>query len=146
MSEPQNYKNHTRFDPMWHFVVAPFLLLNIIFSIWLTVRHWPQHWVMLLWWDLFSIVLFIYVGTARGETLRVQDRIIRLEERLRYQALLSPEDLARSSNLTLRQIIGLRFASDAELPALIRRALDEKLSEKQIKQAIVTWHGDYYRA
>ena len=145
MSETQNYKNHTRFHGPWHFFVAPFLLLNVLFSIALTVHHWPQHWVMMLWWDVLSIVLLMAVGLARGETLRAQDRIIRLEERLRYQALLSPEDLTRSGNLTIRQIIGLRFASDAELPALLRRALDEKLSEKQIKQAVVTWRGDYYR-
>ncbi len=146
MSTPQTYKNHTRFDPLWHFVAAPFLLLNVIFAIVLTVHHWPQHHIPLLWWDLFSVVLFIYIGAARGETLKVQDRVIRLEERLRYQALLSPEDLVRSGDLTLRQIIGLRFASDAELPALIRRALDENLSGKQIKQAVVTWRADNYRA
>jgi hypothetical protein len=145
MSEPQNYKNHTRFDPPWHFFVAPFLLLNVIFSIALTVHHWPQHWVMMLWWDLLSIVLLMAVGVARGETLRAQDRIIRMEERLRYQALLSPEDLVRSRSLTIRQIIALRFASDGELPALLNRALGEKLPEKQIKQAIVNWRADDYR-
>lgn len=145
MSETQNYKNHTRFHGPWHFFVAPFLLLNVLFSIAVTIHHWPQHRVLMLWWDILSVVLLMAVGLARSETLRAQDRIIRLEERLRYQALLSAEDLTRSSNLTIRQIIGLRFASDAELPALLRRALDEKLSEKQIKQAVVTWRGDYYR-
>jgi hypothetical protein len=146
MSEPQNYKNHTRFDPLWHFFVAPFLLLNFLFSIALTVHHWPQHRVMYLWWDLFSLVLFLYIGVARSETIRVQDRVIRLEESLRYQRLLSAEDLARSANLSIRQIIGLRFASDGELPALIRRAIDEKLSEKQIKQAVTDWRADNCRA
>ena len=145
MPEPQSFKNHARFDPLFHYAVAPFLLLNILFSIALTIHHWPQHRVMMLWWDLLSIVLLLLAGIARGSALRAQDRIIRLEERLRYQTLLSPEDLARSGNLTLRQIIGLRFASDAELPALMRRAVDENLSEKQIKQAITAWRGDYYR-
>ena len=146
MSAPQNYKNHTRFDPFWHFVAAPFFLLNFILSIVLTVHHWPQHRILFLWWNLFSLVFVLYIGVARGETLRVQDRVIRLEERLRYQSLLSPEDFARSSNLTLRQIIGLRFASDQELPVLIRRALDESLSEKQIKQAVANWRADNCRA
>lgn len=146
MSAPQTYKNHARFDPLWHFVTAPFLLLNVIFSIAETVHRWPQHRVLFLWWDLFSIVLFTYIGVARSQTLRVQDRVIRLEEQMRYHRQLSAEDLARSSSLTLRQIIGLRFASDAELPALLRRALDEKLSEKQIKQAIVHWRADNCRA
>lgn len=145
MPDPQNYKNHARFDPLFHFFVAPFLLINVIFSIALTVHHWPQHRVMMLWWDLFSIVLLVAAAVFRSEALRAQDRIIHLEERLRYQALLAPEDLARSRTLTLRQIIGLRFASDAELPSLIRRALDERLSEKQIKQAVTTWRADEYR-
>jgi hypothetical protein len=145
MSEPQNFKNHTRFDPPWHFFVAPFLLLNVFFSIALTVHHWPQHRVILCWWDLLSVVLLMSVGLARTATLRAQDRIIRLEERLRYQTLLSAGDLTRSHNLTLRQIIGLRFASDAELPALMNRALDQGLTEKQIKQAVTTWRPDTYR-
>ena len=143
--ETQNYKNHTRFFPPFHFFVLPFLFLNIIFSIALTVHHWPQHWVMMLWWDLFTVVLALAIVLGRVQALRAQDRIIRLEEQLRYQSLLSPEDLVRSRYLTIRQIIGLRFASDAELPALLRRALDEKLTEKQIKQAIVTWRADEYR-
>ena len=145
MSEPQNYKNHTRFDGPWHFFVAPFLLLNVLFSVALTIHHWPQHWVLMIWWNVLSVVLLMAVGLARSETLRAQDRIIRLEERLRYQALLSPEDLTRSNGLTIRQIIGLRFASDSELPALLRRAVDEKLSEKQIKEAVTHWRADEYR-
>jgi hypothetical protein len=77
--------------------------------------------------------------------MTAQDRIIRLEEKLRFAALLPPELLARSQALTVRQIIGLRFASDGELPALVKRALDENLSEKQIKQAINNWRPDYLR-
>jgi len=145
MSEPQNYKSHTRYFPPFHFFVLPFFLLNIIFSIVVTVHHWPQHWVMMLWWDLFSVVLALAIVLCRVQTLRAQDRIIRLEERLRYLSLLSPDDVTRSRYLTLRQVIGLRFASDEELPGLMRRALDEKLSEKQIKQAVVHWRGDYER-
>jgi uncharacterized protein DUF6526 len=142
MPEPQTYKNHARFLPAWHFIAAPFLLLNVLFAIAVTIHHWPQHWVLMIWFDLLSIVLVVSLVLGRVQALRAQDRIIRLEERLRYQALLSPEDLTRSSKLTLRQIIGLRFASDAELPALINRALNENLSEKQVKQAIVTWRPD----
>jgi len=142
MSETQNYKNHTRFFPPFHFFVLPFFSLNIIFSIVITVHHWPQHWVMMLWWDLLSVVLALAIVLSRFQTLRAQDRIIRLEERLRYQSLLSPEDVTRSRYLTLRQIIGLRFAGDEELSSLMRRALDEKLSEKQIKQAVTHWRAD----
>jgi len=145
MSEVQNYKNHARLFPPFHFFVLPFLFLNIIFSIALTVHHWPQHRIMMLWWDLLTIVLAFAIVLSRVQALRAQDRTIRFEEKLRYQSLLSAEDLARSGDLTLRQIIGLRFASDAELPALLRRAVDEKLSEKQIKQSVVTWRADTHR-
>jgi Family of unknown function (DUF6526) len=145
MPEPQTYKNHTRLDPPWHFFIAPFLLLNVIFAIYLTVHHWPQHWAPLIWYVLLSIVLFFAVGKARAHSMVVQDRVIRLEEKLRYQALLSPDLLARSQALTVRQIIALRFASDAELPALVKRALDENLEPKQIKQSITTWRPDYLR-
>ena len=145
MPEPQTYKNHTRFDPPWHFFIAPLLLINIIFAIWALFRHWPNHPHLLIWGIVMSIVIFMAVGKARSHSLKAQDRIIRLEEKLRYAALLPPDLVARSQALTVRQIIGLRFASDAELPGLVKRALDENLSEKQIKQAIVTWKPDYLR-
>ncbi|HEY4379217.1 MAG TPA: DUF6526 family protein [Acidobacteriaceae bacterium] len=145
MPEPQNYKSHTRFDPPWHFFIAPMMLLNIILALIAIFRHWPDHGHLFIWWLVMAIVGLLAVGKARSHSLTAQDRVIRLEEKLRYQALLSPDVLARSQALTIRQIIGLRFASDAELPTLIQRALDENLSEKQIKQAIVTWRPDYLR-
>ncbi len=145
MPEPQNLKNHTRFHPPFHFFVLPILLLNIIFAVWATIRHWPNHAHLFTWWIVLSIVLFMGFGLTRSYALTAQDRIIRLEEKLRFAALLPPDLLARSQALTVRQIIGLRFASDDELPALVKRALDENLSEKQIKQAINNWRPDYLR-
>jgi hypothetical protein len=145
MPEPQSYKNHTRFDPPWHFFIAPMLLLNVILSVAATIHYWPRHRAMFIWWILMAVLLLMAVGKARAHSMVAQDRIIRLEEKLRFAALLPADLLARSQALTVRQIIGLRFASDAELPGLVKRALDENLSEKQIKQAIVTWRPDYLR-
>jgi hypothetical protein len=145
MPEPQTYKNHTRFDPVWHYFILPVMLLNILFSIAATIHHWPNHRVLFCWWILLSIVLFMAVGTARGHSLKAQDRIIRLEERLRMSALLSPEEFKRSSALTESQLIALRFADDDELPALVKRTLDQGLTQKQIKESINSWRPDYFR-
>jgi len=145
MPESQNYKNHTRFDPIWHFFIAPVLLVNVGVSIYATVHHWPQHHALFLWWVFLSIVLLLAVGRARQHSLIAQDRIIRLEEKLRFHALLPPDLLARSHSLSIGQIVALRFAADEELPALVRRTLDENLTSKQIKQTINSWRPDYLR-
>ena len=145
MSAPQSYKSHARFDPPFHFFVLPFLLLNFIFSIYVTIHHWPEHRHMYLWWIVMSIVLVLLAGKSRAYALKAQDRIIRLEERLRLAALLPPAELARAYQLTEDQLIGLRFASDVELPLLVNRALAENLTRKQIKEAITTWRPDYFR-
>ena len=142
MSAPQNYKNHGRFDPLFHFFVLPMLLVNVIFSIYATIHHWPNHQHLFIWWVVMSLVLFVLAGKTRGYALKVQDRIIRLEERLRLAAVLPPAELARAADLTQSQLIGLRFASDVELPLLVNRALAEKLDRKQIKEAISSWRAD----
>jgi hypothetical protein len=146
MPTPQNYKNHSRFHPPFHFFVAPVLLINLILSIVVLVRHWPHHIVLLAWLVVVSLALFVFAGLARHYALRVQDRVIRLEESLRYQRLLTPELFAASQSLTVKQIIALRFASDAELPALVQRTLNERLEPKTIKQSITNWRADNLRA
>jgi hypothetical protein len=145
MPVPQNLKNHARFHPPFHFFVLPMLLLNFIFSIYVTIHHWPEHWALHLWWIAMSIVLFVMAGLARGGALTVQDRIIRLEEHLRLQALLPAEDRPHINELSIKQLVALRFASDEELPALAHRALTQNLEPKAIKQSIVNWRGDYHR-
>ena len=145
MATPQSLKNHTRFNPPFHFFILPMLLLNLIFSIYVTIHHWPEHRVLFLWWIVMSIVLFMMAGISRSQTLRAQDRIIRLEERLRLHALLPTEDRAHIDELSIKQLIALRFASDDELPALAHRALTQNLEPKAIKQSIVNWRGDYHR-
>lgn len=98
-----------------------------------------------MWVVILSVALFLSSLKARTNAQRVQDRLIRLEERLRYQALLSPEEATAALALPLPKIIALRFASDAELPALIRRTLAEDLLPKQIKQAVQSWVPDTHR-
>jgi len=145
MPTAQNFKNHGRFDPMFHFVIAPATLANLALSIYITVRDWPIHSRSHLWWIFMSIILFLLTFKLRSYPLAVQDRVIRLEERLRYTTLLPIAVLEQANGLTLKQIIALRFASDAELPALVTRAVTENLTPKQIKQSIVTWRPDYTR-
>ncbi len=144
MSErkPQTYANHTRFDPVFHYFLAPVLLITVILSFIHLVKH-PG--IASFWHVVLAIALLLIAGKARAYALKAQDRVIRLEERMRLATLL-PEPLrARIGELTERQLIALRFASDAEIPALVERTLKENLTQKQIKQAIQSWRPDYFR-
>jgi hypothetical protein len=145
MPTPQNFKNHTRWDPTFHFFIAPMLLLNFIFSIYITVHNWPAYQHTHLWSIVMAIVLFVLAGDLRSAALRAQDRIIRLEERLRLAALLPVADRPHIDELTIKQLIALRFASDAELPALVHKTLTQNLEPKAIKESITTWRPDYDR-
>ncbi len=145
MAQPQSLKNHTRFNPPFHFFILPMLFLNFGFSIYATIHSWPEFEHTHLWWIAMSVVFLMMAGISRSQTLRAQDRIIRLEEQLRLADLLPEEHLGLIDTLTIRQFIALRFASDPELSALAIRAAAENLTEKQIKEAIVTWRPDNYR-
>lgn len=138
----QNFKNHTKWDPLFHFFLSPLLLATIFFS----AKHaWAYPNGVTLWLVLLSVGLMIWLVKTRLFALGVQDRLIRLEERLRMEKLLPPELVLRFDELSVGQVVGLRFASDAELAGLTKRALDERLTQKQIKAAIVTWRPDYTR-
>lgn len=143
MSEKQTYQNHVRWYPIVHFVLTPILLFNLI---WQSVRLYQEPN-----WDraesvLMAIAFIILSISARLQALKAQDRVIRLEETLRYKELL-PKDLAEKAvNLRTSQMIALRFASDEELPNLVERTLNgEFQSTKEIKLAIKNWRGDYLR-
>ena len=146
---PQTFANHTRFDPAFHFFAAPVLLLGLL----LALVHFFAHITEGDFRDHFHAFLLIVLAAAlltlafksRAYSLKVQDRVIRLEERLRL-AMLLPEPLrGRIPELTEEQLVGLRFASDAEIPKLVERTLKEKLSRKDIKKAIQNWRPDYWR-
>jgi Family of unknown function (DUF6526) len=139
---PQSYAKHTRLDPLFHFFLAPLSVAAIILSVTLLVRN-PRMSSTL--WVLLAVGLFLTVFKARSYALKVQDRLIRLEERLRLAMLLPEAERARIGELTESQLVGLRFASDAELPELAVRALNEGLTRKQIKSSIQSWRPDYFR-
>ena len=141
----QSFKSHVRFDPPWHFFLLPVSLINLILSLYYTVHQWPMHSRSHLWWIVMSLAFFVGVGLLRANLLKVQDRVIRLEERFRLSQLLTPVELDASHSLTMQQYIALRFASDAELPALVRKTLVEGLDGKAIKAAIQTWRPDNHR-
>jgi hypothetical protein len=141
-NKPQSYASHAKFDPAFHFFVLPVLLINIFVVGYLLFRH-PG--IGGTWLLLVSIALLVLAGRLRNWATHLQDRVIRVEERIRLAAIL-PESLRpRIAELSDSQIVGLRFASDAELPSLFQRALDEKLSRSDIKKAITNWRPDYSR-
>ena len=148
-SKPQSYANHTRFDPVFHFFMGPVFFLGLILSLVHFFYHLREnglrdnvHSFLLV---LLAAALLAAVFKERLYALKVQDRVIRLEERLRLMQLL-PEPLrSRIPELTEDQLCGLRFASDAEVGKLAERAVSEHLSRKQIKRAVQNWRPDYWR-
>ena len=148
-TKPQTLANHTRWDPLFHFFVIPIFVLALILSLVHFFAHITSsdlreqvHAVLLI---LLATAFLILAFKVRLYALKVQDRVIRLEEQLRLMRLL-PESLrSRIPELTEGQLCGLRFASDAELAKLAERAMNEKLSRADIKKSIQTWRPDYWR-
>ena len=140
----QSFENHTRLVPAWHFVAAPILLLNFGFAISQIVKVQNFATVVEL---LVSIALLILWAFSRIFVLTVQDRLIRLEMRLRMASVLPAEMRSRIPEFSMGQLVSLRFASDEELPALAKKVLDEKIVErKAIKKLIKNWQADELRA
>ncbi len=140
----QNFKNHARFVPLFHLFVLPVLVVNLVWSIVHAVRHFSANAVMAAF-----AALAILMGVLFGRifALTVQNRVIRLEMRLRMQQLLPADLQGRILEFQPGQLIALRFASDAELPQLARKVLDDKLTDqKAIKMMVRNWQGDFLRA
>jgi hypothetical protein len=144
MAEPvaQNFVNHRRFDPWYHVFAFGVFAVAILLSLWTLVRtpSWPAAGCF-----VWSVAVMVLLFRARSYPLKAQDRIIRLEERMRLTTLLAEPLRSRISELTESQLIGLRFASDGEVAGLVQAALDEKLTGEQIKKRIKTWRPDNYR-
>ena len=140
--KPQSLANHTRLDPPFHLFLLPLGLVAIIVSVIILIRRPGMDSIL---WLILAFGFVMIAAKARSYSLKVQDRVIRLEERLRLSLLL-PENLrGRIGELTESQLIALRFASDSELPGLAKRALDEGMTSKQIKTSIESWRPDYFR-
>ena len=140
--KPQNLANHAKLDPPFHFMLLPILLVTLILTIVNVVRNYDAltPWILLL----LALAVLLAGFKARIYPLKVQDRLIRMEERQRLQSLLG-EPRSRIDGLTESQLVALRFASDAEIPSLVEKALSQNLSNKDIKTAISSWRPDYFR-
>ncbi len=141
-TSPQSFSNHTRYDPVFHFFILPVFALLLLASVVHLVLRPGLHSAILV---VVAIAVSAAIFKIRLYPLKVQDRVIRLEERLRLAMLLDPALRPRIAEFTESQLIALRFASDAELPALAARALNEKLPASEIKKAIQQWRPDNWR-
>lgn len=141
----QSFANHGKFVPPFHFFVLPVLIINLVYALYV----WGKLGFSLTGFLQVLVAFALLLGflTARMMVLKVQDRVIRLEEQLRYDRLLPGDLKARIGEFSVDQCIALRFASDAELPLLVRKVLDDKVTErKAIKQMVRNWKPDYLRA
>ena len=141
-SAPQSLKNHSRFDPYFHLVTFSALVANLVVAIVYLVHHFGFYSA---WLVFLSIVIFVPCFILRIYPLKVQDRVIRLEERLRLQALAPEEWHTQIYKLTEDQLIGLRFAGDDEVVELAKQTLEHHLDRKQIKERIKNWRADNWR-
>jgi len=141
----QSFEHHAKWVPPFHFFLLPVLLINVGFSIYWCVKTW--FFVAAVLNVFVAVAIFVGFGVGRGMVLKVQDRVIRIEERIRFERVLPADMHPRISEFTIDQLVALRFASNAELPELARKVLDENLKgRKEIKRMIKTWRPDFTRA
>ncbi|MEO6222167.1 MAG: DUF6526 family protein [Vicinamibacterales bacterium] len=145
MPEPvQTYKNHAKFVPLFHFVALPLLILNLVWSARVALLA-PNLGTLVA--ATTAVALLILALFARLFALKVQDRVIRLEMRMRLRELLPVAMHPRITELTAAQMVALRFASEAELPELVQTVLRDRITErKAIKLMIKNWTADDHRA
>jgi len=138
----QNYSNHARLVSGYHYFTLTGILILIIGAIVNLVKSSPENLYSASLIAFGSVLLAFVAFYARSFALKAQDRAIQAEENFRYYLLTKK---ALPEEINIRQIIGLRFASDEEFPVLVEKAIQEKLTEKEIKKSIKNWKGDYYR-
>jgi hypothetical protein len=140
---PQTYATHRRFVPLYHFVAAALFATNLVYAVIAVIGGFTAGRLVHV---LTAVALLILYWYARAFATGVQDRVIRLEERLRLHELLQPELRSRIPELTTRQLVALRFAGDGEVEALVRRVLDERIDDAEaIKRLIGVWRPDHCR-
>jgi hypothetical protein len=142
MSETQSLKNHARLDPFFHIFIFALYLLNLVYA---GFHLYRQTSLSSGWYLVLSLAAIVPIVKLRNYPLKVQDRVIRLEERLRLQALAPQQWHAQISRLNEGQLIALRFASDDEVVELAKQALEHNLGRKQIKERIKNWRSDEWR-
>lgn len=138
----QSASSHTKWDPPFHFFLTPILFLNVLYRGKQVISE-PS--IGAIWTVFVAAALLVGAFLIRIYSLKVQDRLIRLEERLRMKELLAPALYQRALQLTEKQLVAVRFASDAELATLVTEALDQNLAPKQIKERIKSWRPDHFR-
>lgn len=138
----QNFANHTRYDPPFHFFIVPVVIGNFIVAA-VHLYRFPSG--ISAWLVVVALAAVVAAFKIRLYPLNVQDRVIRLEERLRLTSVLQEPLRSRIGELSDTQLVGLRFASDAELPGLVQRCLADKLSRADIKKSVTNWRADSAR-
>lgn len=142
-SSAQNYANHTKRVPLYHLVGAPLTVIMLVWSIYRAIKVPSQDSALLV---LMAVIISILAALVRLFPLKVQDRLIRLEEQMRLARLLPEHLRARIGEFSVHQLVAMRFASDDELPLLAQHVLDHKLTSRSaIKQAIKQWRPDTFR-
>jgi hypothetical protein len=142
MSKTQSLGNHARFDPLYHFFILVLYLANLVYA---GIHLYRQHTISAWWYLVLSLAVIVPILRLRSYPLKVQDRVIRLEERLRLQALAPQAWHGQIYRLSEDQLIGLRFAADDEVVELAKQALEHNLTRKQIKERIKNWRSDDWR-
>lgn len=141
---PQDLKSHRRWVPAFHFVALPIMMANVVMAA-IQAYRIQTRWNM--WTVVVAVGLFVVTLYSRVMVNTVQDRVIRLEMRLRLKEVLTGALASRIGELTPKQLVGLRFAGDAELPGLVERCLSgELVNDEAVKKQVKNWQADWLRA